>query len=101
KINDNYGLCYNPEFIALGSVIHDLANPDSILIGESNGKSGELLSRFYLMTCENKPLIHRMSWENAEVAKIMLNVFVTTKISLANTFAEVCNKIEGGDIDKV
>jgi UDPglucose 6-dehydrogenase len=101
KVNDGYGLVYNPEFIALGSVIHDLSNPDTILVGESDDKAGKLLEQFYIMTCENRPVIHRMSWENAEVAKMMLNVFVTMKISLANTFTEVCDKIVGGDIDKV
>ena len=39
----DFGLCYNPEFIALGSVIRDMLNPDMILIGESEARSGEIL----------------------------------------------------------
>jgi UDPglucose 6-dehydrogenase len=101
KIEDGWSLVYNPEFIALGNVIHDLAKPDSILIGMAHPRAGDLLEKFYLATCENNPSIHRMSWENAEIAKIMLNVFVVNKISLANTFAQVCDNIKGGNIDAV
>jgi len=36
----DFGLCYSPEFIALGSVIHDFLNPDFVLIGESDARSG-------------------------------------------------------------
>ena len=36
KCGPDYGLCYNPEFIALGSVIHDMLYPDMILIGEQS-----------------------------------------------------------------
>src|SRR5262249_39224852 len=35
----DFGLCYNPEFIALGSVIRDMLKPDMILIGESDARS--------------------------------------------------------------
>ena len=44
KCGVDFGMCYSPEFIALGSVVRDFLNPDFILIGESDTKSGELLS---------------------------------------------------------
>ena len=40
KCGVDFGLCYNPEFIALGSVIRDMLNPDMILIGESDDALG-------------------------------------------------------------
>ena len=45
KCGVDFGLCYNPEFIALGSVIRDMLNPDMILIGESDARSGETSGR--------------------------------------------------------
>ena len=36
RCGEDFGLCYNPEFIALGSVIHDMLHPDMVLIGESD-----------------------------------------------------------------
>jgi UDPglucose 6-dehydrogenase len=97
----DFGLCYNPEFIALGSVIKDLSSPDAVLIGESDKKSGDMLAEVYKKVCTNNPPVARMSPYSAELAKLALNVFVTTKISLANAFTEICEKIPGGDIDAV
>ncbi|MGC9025815.1 MAG: hypothetical protein ACP5NB_13475 [Chloroflexia bacterium] len=59
----DFGLCYNPEFIALGSVIHDMLNPDFILIGESDPRSGDILSGIYHNLCENAPPIARMNFQ--------------------------------------
>src|SRR5262249_51924425 len=44
---EGFGLCYNPEFIALGSVVRDMLNPDMILIGESDPRSGAILEELY------------------------------------------------------
>jgi UDPglucose 6-dehydrogenase len=42
-----------------------------------------------------------MSIENAEIAKVALNSYVTMKISFANTLADICERIPGGDVDVV
>ena len=42
----DFGLCYSPEFIALGSVIRDFLNPDFLLIGESDKAAGDMLTAF-------------------------------------------------------
>lgn len=97
----DFGLCYNPEFIALGSVIHNMLNPDFTLIGESDARSGSLLEEFYKGIVENNAPAARMSIVNAELAKISVNTFVTTKISYANMLAEVCEQIPGCNVDVV
>ena len=97
KCGKGFGLAYNPEFIALGSVIHDFLNPDFILIGEANKKDGDILEEIYKKTCENKPRFARMSLLNAEITKISLNCYVTTKITFANSVAAICEKIKGAD----
>lgn len=100
KFGKDYGLCYNPEFIALGSIIHDLLHPDFILIGESDKKAGDILAKIYNRLL-NKPKIKRMSLENAEIAKIALNSYITTKISFANQLAQLCQKIPGTNVDVI
>ena len=97
----DFGLCYNPEFIALGSVIRDMLNPDFILVGESDRRAGDLLGTVYDRLCEGKPPVRRMSFVNAELTKLALNTFVTTKISYANMLAQICERLEGGDVDVV
>src|SRR5262249_21519873 len=64
------GLCYNPEFIALGSVIGDMLRPDFILIGESDTRAGDVLASIYEQICENRPHVHRMNFVNAEITKV-------------------------------
>jgi UDPglucose 6-dehydrogenase len=97
----DFGVCYNPEFIALGSVVADLLRPDFILIGESDKRSGDLLASLYAGVCENEPAVARMGFANAELAKLAVNTFVTTKISYANMLAELCEQLPGGDVDVV
>ena len=67
KVGPDLGLCYNPEFIALGSVVRDMLYPDSILIGESDSKAGDMLQTIYLQMCEKKPPVQRMNFVNAEL----------------------------------
>ena len=101
KAGQDFGLCYNPEFIALGSVIRDMLNPDMILIGESDGRSGGTLQQLYTQVCESNPRINRMNYVNAELTKLSVNTFVTTKISYANMLAQVCETLPGADVDVV
>lgn len=97
KCGRDFGLCYNPEFIALGTVIRDMCNPDMVLIGESDAHSGQMLADLYQHVCENKPAVARMNFVNAELAKLSVNTFVTTKISYANMLAQVCERLPGAD----
>lgn len=101
KCGKDFGFCYNPEFIALGSVVHDLLNPDFILIGQSDERSGDILQEFYKNLSNNDLAVKRMSIINAEIVKIALNTYVTTKISYANMLAELCEKIPGANVDVV
>ncbi len=101
KVGPDLGLCYNPEFIALGSVVRDMLFPDSILIGESDTKAGDMLQTIYLQMCEKKPPVQRMNFVNAELTKISVNTYVTTKISYANMLADICDRIPGADVDAV
>lgn len=101
KCGRDFGLCYNPEFIALGSVIRDFLNPDFYLLGQFDERSGDALESIHRRVSENQAPVKRMSLENAELAKISVNSFVTMKISFANMLAGFCQKIPGGDVDVV
>jgi UDPglucose 6-dehydrogenase len=98
---EHFGLCYNPEFIALGSVVRDMLTPDMILIGESDPRSGGILEELYSGVCESNPRIQRMNYVNAELTKLSVNTFVTTKISYANMLAQICETLPGADSDVV
>src|ERR1700733_1982732 len=97
----DFGLCYSPEFIALGTVIRDFYYPDFLLIGESDPHSGEILSTIYKRNCKNSPAIARMNWINAEITKLAVNTYITTKISYANMLARLCEKLPEADVNVV
>ncbi|MBI4506855.1 MAG: UDP-glucose/GDP-mannose dehydrogenase family protein [Chloroflexi bacterium] len=101
RCGEHFGLCYSPEFIALGSVIRDFLNPDFVLIGESDPHAGDLLEGFYRRVYENDPPMARMNFVNAELAKLALNTFVTTKITYANMLARICERLPDADVDVV
>jgi UDPglucose 6-dehydrogenase len=98
---EHFGLCYSPEFIALGSVIRDFYFPDFLLIGESDEQSGEILAEIYRRTCKNTPFVARMTFINAEITKLAVNTYITTKISYANMIARLCEKLPGADANVV
>jgi UDPglucose 6-dehydrogenase len=95
------GLTYNPEFIALGSVVRDLLQPDMVLIGESDPRAGDVLVAAYARTVREGTPVQRMNWVCAELTKIAVNTYVTTKISYANMIAELCDRLPGADADVV
>lgn len=97
----DFGLCYSPEFIALGTVIRDFLNPDFYLIGQFDQKSGDLLQAVNDVVALNKAPSKRLSLENAELAKISINSFVTMKITFANLLSQICENLPNGDVDQV
>lgn len=101
KVGVDVGLTYNPEFIALGSVVRDLLNPDMVLIGESDPRAGDMLEGAYKLTVPEGTPVQRMNWVCAELTKIAVNTYVTTKISYANMIAEMCEQLPGADVDVV
>ena len=101
RVGESLGLCYSPEFIALGNVIRDMLEPDMVLIGESDERAGNVLQSLYAGVCENDPPFRRMSLVNAELTKIAVNTYVTMKISYANTLADLCERLPGADVASV
>lgn len=101
SVGIDFGLVYSPEFIALGSIVKDMHFPDLVLIGESDARAGDIASRMALSVVKNEPEVRRMSLPSAEITKIAINTFVTTKISYANMLGELCDQIPGANIDDV
>jgi UDPglucose 6-dehydrogenase len=98
---EHFGLCYSPEFIALGSVIRDFYFPDFLLIGESDARAGDALTEIYRRTCKNTPFVARMNFINAEITKLAVNTYITTKISYANMIARLCERLPEADANVV
>lgn len=89
----NYEVVYNPEFIAQGSVIKDQQSPDMILIGHVSEEAGNLVDNIYKQMCINDFTTCKMGLTEAEITKIALNCFITTKIAYANMVGDVAVKL--------
>lgn len=101
KIGEKIGLCYNPEFIALGSVIKDMQYPDMHLLGESHNWAGDVIENALTSLVKKQVPCQRMNLSEAELVKIAINNFVTMKISYANSLYQAAEKMQGIDIDRV
>lgn len=101
KCGEDFGFCYSPLFIAIGSVIHNLLFPDFFLIGQQDTRSGDILEMFYHTISENQTPVKRMSIPSAELTKISVNSFITMKITFANVLGEIAEHIPGINVDDV
>jgi UDPglucose 6-dehydrogenase len=94
----NTTLSYNPEFIAQGDIVKGLFYPDFILIGEGSKEAGDILENLYNRVVKKEKLnVCRMSPSSAEITKLGVNCFVTTKIAFANMIGDLADKTEGAD----
>lgn len=97
----NTTLNYNPEFIAQGAIMKGFFNPDVVLIGAENDEIGKRLADFYRDITLNEPYIAVMNPESAELMKISLNCFITTKIAYANMIGDIADLTPGADKYKI
>lgn len=100
-VGPDFGVCYSPEFVALGSVIRDFLSPDFLLIGQSDERAGRLLEEIYRRACGETIPVARMDLWNAELAKLAVNTFITAKISFSNMLARICDETPEGDVDAI
>jgi len=87
----------NPEFMAEGSAVQDMENPDRILIGSNNTSSGdkardELIS-IYEKWIPREKLITTNLW-SSELSKLVSNAFLAQRISSINSIASLCEMTE-------
>lgn len=91
--------CYNPYFIAMGTTMRDFLHPEFVLLGASDPSVADACAAFYASVTSAPPM--RVRIEEAELIKVAYNTFIGMKIVFANAMMEICQKIEGADVDVV
>lgn len=91
-------ICYNPEFIAQGTIIHDFENPKFVVIGAYTKEDGEQVANIW-RKIHNKP-IYLVKPLEAEIIKLSSNISFTLGITFANIIGELCEKLNA-DSNKV
>jgi nucleotide sugar dehydrogenase len=89
----NCHLSYNPEFVAQGDIINGFKFPDIILVGTNNDDLKPKMEEIYTNICENKPKFCFLTPLEAEITKISINGFITTKLSYANMIGDLCDTL--------
>jgi UDPglucose 6-dehydrogenase len=97
KAGEDFGVCMNPEFLREGTALNDFLEPDRIVIGELDERSGDLLEKVY---SEFDAPIMRTSLKAAELIKYASNSLLATKISFINEIGNLCKKL-GIDVYEV
>lgn len=99
----NFEILSNPEFLAEGTAISDLQNPDRVLIGGQQTKEGKIainkLVNIYSSWVDSKKILTTNLW-SSELSKLSANAFLAQRISSINSLSELCEKT-GADIDEV
>ena len=99
----NFDVAVNPEFLREGSALHDVFNPDRIVLGVESSRAKDILLKIY------QPLIERMNpnahlvitnRNTAELIKHAANAFLAMKISFINMVADL-GDATGADIAEV
>jgi UDPglucose 6-dehydrogenase len=102
RAGEGFGLCANPEFTKEGSAVNDTFNPDRIVIGELDERSGSTLESLYReFHGGNPPPIVRTSLVNAELIKYASNAFLAMKVSFINEIANIAQRVPGADVEVI
>tara|TARA_A100001388_G_scaffold258717_1_gene225451 strand:- start:5916 stop:7346 length:1431 start_codon:yes stop_codon:yes gene_type:complete len=89
----------NPEFLAEGTAIDDLENPDRVLIGGENKEAIESLVDIYKNWVPKGKILQTNIW-SSELAKLTANAFLAQRISSINSIAALC-EATGADVREV
>jgi UDPglucose 6-dehydrogenase len=102
KAGVDFGVCMSPEFLRQGAAVEDTRSPDSVVVGELDERSGDVLESFcnQLYAGQDIPVL-RMNMESAELVKYGRNTFLAMNISYINEMARIAESIPGIDIYEV
>ncbi|KGE14322.1 nucleotide sugar dehydrogenase [Sphingobacterium deserti] len=95
----NFHILSNPEFLAEGTAVADLHNPDRVLIGGENAAAIEALVQVYEAWVPRERIITTNLW-SSELSKLVANAFLAQRVSSINSISELC-EVTGANVDDV
>ncbi|MCH4823787.1 UDP-glucose 6-dehydrogenase [Gramella lutea] len=100
----NYQILSNPEFLAEGTAVDDLMDPDRVLIGgdidtEEGNEAVQALVDIYAHWIPEDKILTTNVW-SSELSKLTANAFLAQRVSSINAMSELCEKT-GADVSEV
>jgi nucleotide sugar dehydrogenase len=100
KVETNFGVASNPEFLREGAAIDDFMRPDRVVVGSNDPEAIAIMKDLYRPLYLIETPIVITSLEAAELIKYAANAFLATKITFINEIANLCDAI-GCDVHDV
>ncbi|WP_299100125.1 nucleotide sugar dehydrogenase [uncultured Winogradskyella sp.] len=88
-----FSILSNPEFLAEGTAVQDLLNPDRVLIGGESEEAIESLANVYGSWVSQDRILRTNVW-SSELSKLTANAFLAQRISSINAISELCEHTE-------
>ena len=101
KCGVGFGFAYVPDFVKLGSVINDFKNPEFFLAGAATERDFLTTEKIFEGVHENNCSHHRLTLEEAEVAKVALNAYIVNKITFANFLGMLCEDLDNVSVHNI
>lgn len=95
----NFHILSNPEFLAEGTAVQDLLNPDRVLIGGEHPEAIQALVDIYARWVDSAHILTTNLW-SSELSKLTANAFLAQRVSSINSISELCEKT-GADVQEV
>ena len=99
ELPKTFSVLSNPEFLAEGTAISDLEEPDRVLIGGDDSEAIKELVNIYLNWVPNEKIICTNLW-SSELSKLAANAFLAQRISSINSISAFC-EVSGADVQEV
>lgn len=93
KCGRDFGLAMNPEFLKEGTAMKDFLEPDRVVIGQFDPRSGEVIRRMYKETYQHEVPVLMTGLTVAEMIKYTSNAFLAAKVSLSNEIGNICKAL--------
>ena len=100
KVNRDFGVISNPEFLQESNAIRDTKYPHAIVLGGKQSKYMKKAKMFFSKMHPNVPIVIT-NFQTAEMVKYANNSFLATKISFINQLSNICQNIPGTNIDDI
>merc|ERR1712045_572851 len=101
--NHSFWILSNPEFLAEGTAMKDLANPDRVLIGGDTTSEGiaaaGCLADIYASWVPREKILTTNLW-SSELSKLVANAMLAQRVSSMNSISQLCEKT-GADVQEV
>lgn len=96
---DQVKVLSNPEFLAEGTAVRDLSNPDRVLIGGDDPEAIETLVSVYANWVPRERILTTNLW-SSELSKLTANAFLAQRVSSINSISALCEET-GADVGEV